>query len=143
MNAKYDELLRLLESELRASLDYLEYSHKKIQHLPSDPSELDAETMETWEAYLSRFARVTDIFLNKYLRILVVKGESSFQGDFKDYIEKGLKKGFVLDPELWFETRELRQKVVTAHSRTELKNAFENVSAQTPFVIKGLRKIFP
>lgn len=53
MTTKYDDLLSLFENEIRATLDYLEYSHQKIQTLPSDPADLNAETMETWESYVS------------------------------------------------------------------------------------------
>ncbi len=34
---KYDELLALFKSEIESTLGYLEYSHQKIQSLPSDP----------------------------------------------------------------------------------------------------------
>ena len=42
---KYDDLLKVFDEEIRSSLDYFEYSHKKIQSLPTDPKKLNEETL--------------------------------------------------------------------------------------------------
>lgn len=143
MTVKYDDLLKIFEAEIRAALDYLEYSHNKIQSLPSDPKNLNAETMETWESYVSRFARVTDIFLSKYIRTSVSKDDPAFRGELRDYVDKAEKKGLVSKADRWMEVRELRNKIAHEYSRSDLKITFQDVKKFTPFVVEDLRKIFP
>lgn len=143
MAIQYDELLKLFESEIQSALGYLEYSHQKIQSLPSDPAQLDAETLETWESYVARFARVTDIFLSKYLRTVVLKADPGSRGELRDFIDKSEKSGLVSNADKWMQVRELRNKIAHEYSRSDLKITFEDVKAFTPFVITEMRKIFP
>lgn len=143
MAVKYDELLKLFESEIRSALGYLEYSHRKIQNLPSDPVQLDEETLETWESYVARFARVTDIFLSKYIRTVVLKADPGFRGELRDFVDKSEKKGLISNADKWMQVRELRNKIAHEYSRSDLKITFEDVKTYSPFVISELRKIFP
>ena len=78
-------LVELFKTEIVSALGYLEYSHKKIQSLTSDPGLLDAETLETWESFVTRFARVTDIFVSKYMRARVSELDPAFRGELRDY----------------------------------------------------------
>ena len=68
MSAKNDFLKALREKLLKA-IGHLEYSYKKIQHIPPDIDTLDEEGLETWESFSARFCRVSDIFLSKYIRM--------------------------------------------------------------------------
>lgn len=143
MTNKHEELLKLFEDEIRAALDYLEYSHKKIQSLPIDPQQLDPETMETWESYVSRFARVTDIFLSKYIRTFMQMKDPGFRGEMRDFIDKSEKNNLISSSDKWMQIRELRNKVAHEYSRSDLKITFQDVKSYTPFVISELRRIFP
>ena len=53
--------------------------------------------LETWESFVSRFARVADIFLSKYLRAYVLREDPGFRGSMLDYINEGEKLGLLDD----------------------------------------------
>ena len=65
------KLLETYKDKIIKSIDYLEYSLAKVESLPTNPSGLDYEQLETWESFAARFARVSEIFLAKYIRTFV------------------------------------------------------------------------
>lgn len=136
-------LTAIYEAEVRSALSYLEYSDKKIQSLPLDPKDLNAETLETWESYLARFARVTDIFLTKYIRSYILNLDPAFRGELRDFVDKAEKNNLIDSSDKWMEIRELRNKISHEYSNKELKAIFESVKKYTPFVIAQIRKKFP
>ncbi|MBP9707248.1 MAG: nucleotidyltransferase substrate binding protein [Oligoflexales bacterium] len=139
----YDSLLKMFESEIRSSLGYLEHSHNKIQALSTDPSKLNADTLETWESYVARFARVTDIFLSKYIRSYILHLDPAFRAELRDFVDKAEKNNLISSADRWMEVRELRNKTAHEYSRSELKRTFESVKDVVPFVVLELRKLFP
>lgn len=56
----YENLLERHKLALLKSLKYLKQSYSKIQSLPSHIKEGDSETLEVWESYVARFARVLE-----------------------------------------------------------------------------------
>jgi hypothetical protein len=69
---KFKILLEDQKSRLIKALIHLEYSYNKVNQLPTEPAQLNEETLETWESFVARFSRVADIFLSKYLRTAVL-----------------------------------------------------------------------
>lgn len=138
----YDELLKLFEVEIRASLEYLEHSHKKIQSLSTELKDLNPETLETWESYVARFSRVTDIFLSKYIRTYILRLDPAFRAELRDFVDKAEKVGLISSADKWMVVRELRNKISHEYSRSDLKRTFEEVKEFTPFVMSELKKVF-
>ena len=139
----YNGLIVLFEKEIRESLNYLKYSKEKTKLLPTDLAELDAETLESWESFCARFARVTDIFLAKYIRSSVLRMDPAFRGELRDYVDKAEKMDLVSSADMWMEIRELRNKISHEYSRSDLKQTFEDVRGHCVFVIEELDKVFP
>ncbi len=139
----FDSLIQMFETEIRSSLSYLEYSHNKIKSLPTDPIKLDAETLESWESYVARFARVTDIFLSKYIRSYILRLDPAFRAELRDFVDKAEKNNLIISADRWMEVRELRDKTAHEYSRSGLKRTFESVKDTVPFVVQELRKLFP
>lgn len=137
------DLTATYEAEVRSALYYLDYSHRKIQTLTTDPGLLDAETLESWESYLARFSRVTDIFLTKYLRSFILHLDPAFRGELRDFVDKAEKAGVIESSDQWMEIRELRNKISHEYTNKELKALFESVKTYTPFVLTQLKKVFP
>jgi hypothetical protein len=142
--AKSSELITSIVEELKLSLEHLQYSYNKVsnvQKLAPDPRLLDVEQLETWESFVARFARVSDIFLSKYLRLVVLKEDPAFRGTFRDFLDAGEKIGLIDNADIWMNLRELRNKTAHEYTRDELKNVFEQVLKHTPFLLSEIKKV--
>ncbi|NCN39935.1 hypothetical protein GW916_01670 [bacterium] len=138
--SKYKELLETQKSEILSALDYLEYSWKKIQSLSNEPAQLDPETLETWESFVARFARVSDIFLSKYLRTRIMMADPAFRGELRDFVNQAEKAAVITDADRWMQIRELRNKIAHEYTKNDLSKLFKDVVLLTPFLIADVRK---
>ncbi len=131
-----DLIQREYARKLKRALDHLRYSYKKVKGLPSDPSKLDDEQLETWEGFSARFARVVDLFLTKYLRSAVLKDDPGFDGTLRDFVNQGEKLGLIASADRWMAIRELRN--ITAHEYTdeELSDFFKKSRKQAEEVLR-------
>ena len=140
--AKFDELIKIQKEEIQSALDYLVYSLNKVKKLSNEPSQLDPETLETWESFVSRFARVSDIFLAKYLRSRILNADPGFRGELRDYVDQAEKSGHISSADKWMEVRELRNKIAHEYTKSDLSQLFKDVLAYTPFIIDEIKKEF-
>lgn len=53
---------------LEKALSHLGFSFKKLQGIEPVIATMSEEELATWEAFVSRFARASDIFLSKVLK---------------------------------------------------------------------------
>ena len=95
-----------------------------------------------WESLTSRFVRVVDIFLTKYLRLLVLETDPGFDGTLKDLLNIAEKASFIESADKWLAFREWRN--IQAHDYTE--DAFaafvEGLRKNIPAVLK-IKELFP
>ena len=112
-----DQLSRQYVLKLKKALGHLRYSSKKVRALPVNSRKLDEEQLETWESFSARFARVSDLFLTKYLRCAVLKEDPGFEGTLRDFVDQGEKMGLLENADRWMAIRELRN--ITAHEYTD------------------------
>lgn len=112
--AEYQIIIKRYEEQLVKALRHFDYSYKKITKLPTEPTLLDDEALETWESYSSRFSRVVDLFLTKYVRAAVKLNDPGFDGTLRDFVNQGEKLGLVSSAQVWMELRELRN--ISAHT---------------------------
>ena len=131
----YSKILADLTSELNLCLDHLQYSYGKVQKLKLSSASKDPDSLETYEALVARFARVTDIFIAKYLRSFSQKDDPAFQGSLVDTIHYAEKKGLIISAKVWIEIRELRNKISHEYATKDLKIIFDQVIQQTPVVL--------
>ena len=115
----YSKLLEQQYQQIQRALLHLKYSYDKVLNLSPDPKNLSTEDLETWEGFIARFARVSDIFLSKYLRTFVLKGDPAFRGSLRDFVDQAEKLGLLDDAEAWMAIRELRN--LSAHEYTDEK----------------------
>ncbi len=109
----YQALLVETASKLEKAIQHLDYSFHKIQNLSDNLTDMDDEIMETWESFISRCSRVSDLFIMQYLRTKIAIEEPGFKGTTRDYINKAEKLGLVQSASKWITIRELRN--VEAH----------------------------
>lgn len=130
----YQKLIEDYKRDLMKSLYYLKYSYQKIQGLPSKLENADPETLETWESFVSRFSRVTDIFVMKYLKVRILNEDPAFQGTVRDFLNKAEKMYLIEDAHQWFDIRDLRNKISHDYTESELENHLETIKKYIPVV---------
>ena len=120
------------KDQLNQALSYLDYSYNKIQKLPDDPALLDQESLETWESFTARFARVADIFIMKYIRARILNEDPAFRGTVRDFLNTAEKMSLIDDVETWMTIRALRN--ISAHEYTiqSLQNFLRQLKKYTP-----------
>ncbi len=133
---KYNDLIEDNKRKLEKALEHLDYSYRKIQSLPENPTLLDEETLETWESFAARFLRVADIFMTKYIRAVVLSNDPGFTGSLRDFVNQGEKLGLIDDANTWMAIRELRN--ITAHDYTEedLSAFFQRLKKECPRLLE-------
>lgn len=137
----YKDLLIISQQKLLKALQHLSYSYNKIQKLPTDAKNLNEEALETWESFSARFARVTDIFLTRFLRAYVLTNDPGFEGTLRDYVNYGEKLGIIDDARAWMGIRELRNITAHEYSDNDLTQFFEALKMETPRLLNIIGKL--
>ncbi len=136
-----DNLLGLYYSKLTKSLLHLEYSYNKALSLDTNPKNLAEEQLEAWDAYASRFARSSDIFLSKFIKAYIKKDDPAFDGSFRDTLHRAEKLQLINNSEEWYTIREMRNVVVHEYSDDDLSNFFKQLLKYTPQVLELRKKL--
>ena len=131
----YKAIKKVVTTQLLKALEYLAYSHNKIQKLPDVQAKLDAESLETWESYAARFSRVADIFLMKYIRSCILEDDPGFKGSFRDFINRAAKLGLIDDVERWMTIRALRNLSVHEYADEDMTDYFQKLKQYTPTLL--------
>jgi len=118
------------------ALNYLEFTYEKVKNLPTDPQVLTNEQLEIWDGFVARFARLSDIFLSKYIKAAVKADDPAFDGVFRDYLNRAEKMALINTIEPWLEIRELRNVMVHEYNDEDLKLLFEKMLLHTPLLIE-------
>jgi hypothetical protein len=139
---KYDRLLSEQADEVRQALTHLKYSYRKVLSLQADPRKLTTEQLETWEAFVARFARLSDIFLSRYVRTFVLKGDAGFRGSFRDFLDQAEKGKLIDSAESWMNVRELRNQSAHEYAAEKLAILFDAIRNEAPRLL-ALEKSIP
>jgi len=129
------------QEKLKKALKHLDYSYKKILTLPMDIEKLDEEILETWESFAARFARVSDIFLSRYMRTLVLLEDPGFSGTMRDFLNIAEKKGFIDSAKEWLMIRELRNITAHEYSDSDMAVFFMSLKNKCPMLLKLIHKL--
>lgn len=129
------KLLNEYKISILNALKYLKYSFKKIQSLSMDLNNADPELLETWESFVARFARVTDIFLMKYIRTRAKLDDPAFEGSFIDHLNRAEKLGLIDDAHMWMEIRKIRNQATHEYTPKELAPYLKKIKELTPAVL--------
>lgn len=134
------ELEGKYRDELELGLNHLRYSFDKARHLSTDARILDVEQLETWEAFVARFSRISGVFLSKYIRTKIVSSDPGFRGTLRDFLDAAEKFSIISSADQWMKVRELRNKTAHEYTREDLSEVFKSVQSLTPFVIAEIEK---
>jgi hypothetical protein len=109
-------LAKKIDEDLVKALGHLEYSFKKAGRILKQ-SALSEDDLEALEGFGSRFARASDIVVQKLLKLKVLEKDPAFRGGVIDILNQSEKFGWISSASQWTRIRELRN--VTAHEYTE------------------------
>lgn len=129
-------LKQKFSEQLTKAIGHLEKSFNKAKKLPILLSKNDDDSLETWESFAARFARVVDIYSSKVLRAQLLDVDPGFDGTFKDMLLLAEKARLIDSAELWLKLRSLRN--IQAHDYTdETFSAFAGeLLKNTPTLLK-------
>ena len=131
--------LRIDLEELERAGEVLRYSYQKCSMVPVRPS-LSPEELESFEALTSRFARLSDIIIQRIFRTLdVIDLEDS--GTARDRINRADKRGIISSAEEFVQIRLLRNEIAHDYKSEKIFNIFERVLALTPILMDSLERI--
>ena len=140
---KTKDLVGYYYAKIVKSLKYLEFTYSQVQKLSPDPTKLTEVEFQIWDAFATRFARSSDIFLSKYIKAALKNDDPAFDGSFRDHLNRAEKLDLLVGVKTWFEIRELRNVVVHEYSDEDLKAIFEKMLKFTPLILDLRKRLAP
>jgi len=98
------------------------------------------EEFETYEAMTSRYARTTDMLVNKVLRSIDTV-ESQDIGTIIDIMNRAEKRGIVSSAELLHAIKDLRNNIAHEYKTEEITRFFADVQKYTPILLEIIQKV--
>ena len=133
MMVQAKEMARKHLEELLQSRATLQYSFEKCHVLTIEPG-MTFEELDAFEALTSRFARTSDLIIQKAFRTIDLI-ELEQDGTVRDRILRAEKRGLIQDPDLFMEIRLLRNVIAHEYRSETILEIFERVLSFTPHVI--------
>lgn len=136
-----EEKLRLLQKQLQQmhkAANGLGWSLQRCQSLSI--SQLSAEDEEKFETLTARFARVSDILIQKIFR-LVDELDLESPGTVRDRINRAEKKGLIDSAREFVVIRELRNAIAHEYEEEALTRIHAEVLRYTPALLATPDKI--
>ncbi|PWU20650.1 MAG: hypothetical protein C5B49_03910 [Bdellovibrio sp.] len=130
------QILRESMQELRQAVAHLEYSYDKARILTREKDRLDEESLETWEGFVSRFGRVSDLFLKKYLRTKILIADPGFRGELIDVLNTAEKMNLISSASQWYEVRQLRNFSVHEYAGAKFTGTISRMFELAPILIQ-------
>lgn len=123
-------------SELEKAADILRYSYSRCIAIDLMDG-IDQNTLESFEALTSRFARLSDMLIQKVLRTIdMIDLESS--GTVRDRINRAEKKKVIDNADTLVEIRVLRNEIAHEYKSETIYVIFEKVLHLTPLLLKDI-----
>lgn len=132
MTQAIDSYLITLAKKLQKALTRFESTLARLPPIKDTIDEFSDEQLGTYDEMMSRFARLSDIFLSQYLRGLLKKSDPAFRGSFRDSLNLGEKLGYLDSANEWYKIRELRNRQAHEYEEDDLLGLFRAVLAQVP-----------
>ena len=137
-----EDLQNILNQELnllRESSNTLEYSYKACNKIGLK-EKYSEEELESYEALCSRFARLSDIMIQKILKTIELNDLES-PGTVRDRISSSYKKGVITDANKLIEVRILRNEIAHEYLPEAFKDIFNKVIEYCSFLFENVQSI--
>jgi hypothetical protein len=137
-----DELKALLRKELQLLEDaaaVLSYSYEKCSRI-SRKDEYLPEELESFESLCSRFARLSDIIIQKVFRLLDELALES-PGSVRDRINRAEKREIIDSAEVFVAIRMLRNDIAHEYLPDAMMDIFAKALELSPHLLKCVESI--
>ncbi len=130
------EVLNQELAQLENARDILQYSYEKCCRIGVKIG-FTYEELESFEALTSRFARLSDIIIQKILRFFDVL-DLEEAGTVRDRINRAEKKGVVESADDFIKIRILRNEIAHEYKPETIYDIFEQVMDLAPVLLKSV-----
>ena len=121
-----------LQRKLGKALARFEASFHRLPPLKATVDDYTDEELGSYDEFMSRFARLTDIFLSQYIRARLQIGDPAFRGSLLDSLNLAEKLGLIDSAKAWYDIRELRNRQAHEYEEDELLKLFKETKDQVP-----------
>lgn len=131
----------LLINELKVLDDAKElllYSFNKCRAI-GIKDKYEPEELESFESFTGRFARLSDILIQKIFR-LVDELDLDSQGTIRDRINRAEKKELIASSDVFVEIRMVRNDIAHEYLPEAIHDLFKKVLALTPHLLDGVER---
>lgn len=135
------EKITLLKEELtglQAAADHLEYSLKRCRNLIGQ-QEMSLEELERLESLTSRFARLSDLLIQRIFR-LIDEIELTGTGTLLDRIYRAEKRGWG-DASKMIKIRELRNLIAHEYASEKMSEIYSVVATMSTVLVAIVPKV--
>lgn len=129
------QTLNQATTQLHKALAHFEYSLNKIKQLSHKTAILNDDNLQIWEGFSARFARVSDLFLARYIRTRLLLEDPGFRGSFRDHLLQAEKLGIIDNHVTWLKVRELRNVTAHEYSEDNLNEFFLQLKELAPTIL--------
>jgi len=129
---KYREYAIEIIEMLTKSAERLKYSYSKVQQIDLDKEDFTEEELETIESLCSRFARISDILLQKAFRFLDIYEFDGYDFPVPKRITLAERRKLIPSTETFKYIRELRNEVAHNYATDYYIDLFKEIFKYTP-----------
>ncbi len=136
-----DQMRLLLIRELKVLDDarqVLVYSFNKCRAIGIKET-YQPEELESFESFSGRFARLSDILIQKIFR-LVDELDLDTQGTIRDRINRAEKKGLIISSDVFIEIRMVRNDIAHEYLPEAIHDIFGKVLSLTLHLLDGVER---
>jgi len=136
-----EQMQMLLIKELKVlddARDVLTYSFNKCSAI-GIKEKYEPEELESFESFTGRFARLSDILIQKIFR-LVDELDLDSQGTVRDRINRAEKKELIVSIDLFVEIRIVRNDIAHEYLPEAIRDIFVKVLSLTPHLLDGVER---
>lgn len=137
-----EQLYLILQKELKLLADateVLEYSFKKCSRIGIKAT-YEPEELESFESFTGRFARLSDILIQKVFR-LIDEIDLDTQGTVRDRINRAEKKELVESGDTFVEIRMVRNDIAHEYLPEAVREIFVKVLDLTPALLDAVERV--
>ncbi|GHV89455.1 hypothetical protein AGMMS50267_18150 [Spirochaetia bacterium] len=124
---------------LNLSADWVKRSYEQTKNIGQKDT-YSAEEFDKLEVLTSRYARTTDMLVNKVLRSIDTV-ESEDIGTIIDIMNRAAKRGIVQSADLLHTIKDLRNNIVHEYQIKEIPKFFAGVIKYTPVLLEIIDKV--
>jgi uncharacterized protein YutE (UPF0331/DUF86 family) len=139
VNQLHLDILRENINTLNLSAGWVQRSYEQTKEINQD-HDFTPEQFDQLEVLASRYARTTDMLVNKVLRSIDTV-ESEDIGTIIDIMNRAEKRGIVQSAELLHIIKDLRNNIVHEYQITDITKFFADVVKYTPVLLQIIKNV--